>query len=284
MCDPEFQNGILLATTNQERPRAKYRVQRPESKLPKLALRLHLHGQVHQEGRQQRPVDHQSGITLHLAAVVHIVMNAVSVEGEGGVAEEHHRIWGDFSLHVRILRGLIRFADGLAWVRRSAEDQFLLLLETRFLGLVIRMLDRDKHKWPGASGFQLHIGDRGTSPDPLPHDQRLFEGEGAACPHAVESGDRWQEASELGVSVPADLRDFRLGDPQRPVKSGRSVEQIRLVVIECSLKPLNRSGRDKILCRFRVANPLLEVREVKVVIFHDLGQYERGSPSTCSAR
>ena len=60
----------------------------PEVEVPDMCRAHFVRQQVQQQGGGQRTVDNQARIALDVAAVVDIVVDAVAVEGEGGVPEE----------------------------------------------------------------------------------------------------------------------------------------------------------------------------------------------------
>ena len=52
--------------------------------------------QVHKKGGAQRAVDHQAGIAFLVHGVIAIVVNAVTVKGQGRVTKQQHRIGNHF--------------------------------------------------------------------------------------------------------------------------------------------------------------------------------------------
>ena len=54
--------------------------------------------QIHQQGRNQRAMHDEPGIAFSLGHIAAVIVNAVSVEGECGVAKQQHIIRNDFAL------------------------------------------------------------------------------------------------------------------------------------------------------------------------------------------
>ena len=65
------------------------RAHRLEAKARDLVQRRMTAQQVHQQRRDQRPVDDQARIALDLGHVAPVVVDAVAVEGQRRIAEQH---------------------------------------------------------------------------------------------------------------------------------------------------------------------------------------------------
>src|SRR5690554_4805635 len=170
------------------------------------------------EGGDQRPVHHQARIALGLGDIGEVVVDAVTVEGHGGVAEQQGRAGRD---------GLVPVAGGqllaAAQLRRGrlAVDDVLFLADGQAAVLQVVVLHGDEQQRAGAAVLFLDVLDGGHLLGFGAGPQRLEEFHASASPHAVAVVRRRQEATagRMAIDAQAGL-EHRLLE-EAPLPQGR---------------------------------------------------------------
>jgi hypothetical protein len=93
--------------------------------------------QVHQQRGDQRAVHDQARVAFDLGDVLAVVVDAVAVEGERGVAEQQHVVGHDLALPLRLAFRLLGRRVGLAGLAQRAVDD-VVELHQRGIGLPLQ--------------------------------------------------------------------------------------------------------------------------------------------------
>ncbi len=185
------------------------------------AQRRQLGRQHRHPGRLQRPVHDQPGIAFLLAHVIRVVVDAVAVPGQRGVAEQQHRVGMHLARRGGVDRGgRVAGLDGLAL--GAAIDDVLLLRDRRAGGPAMSCRTVTNTSRPDPPSFSVDGQDRAGAGRPPRRMQRRVEVQAAARPHAPRQVvHRRQEAAALRMAVRAEAAGRHPVREQHPMPERR---------------------------------------------------------------
>jgi hypothetical protein len=153
---------VLPSACNAPLTRVESRAHGLEPEARDIRLRHLATHQVHQQGGNQRAVHDQTGVALDLGDVLAVVVDAVAVERQCGIAEQQDIVRHDLALPWRILRRLLRWRHDTVGALRFSIDDLVELDQRRLGGIVAAQLvaHLDEHQGTGATSLRGHVVDR----------------------------------------------------------------------------------------------------------------------------
>ena len=238
---------------------------RLELKAQHLGIGLLASQQVHQERGDQGAVHDEAGVALHLGDVLAVVVNAVTVEGEGRVAKQQHIVGHDAPLPGPLSGRGLRWRSHIIRPGGCAVNDVVVLGERHFIVAIAPQLMPHFHKDQAAGTARLffHIDDGGGAAERIANPQRFMEFKVAPGPHAARQGHGRHEATALGMTVGANVRlriDRQKVQPVPQVGqrcAGRRALKIGL--IERGRQGRIRGGGGDVFDCLNTANPVLQV-------------------------
>jgi hypothetical protein len=221
--------------------------------------------QVQQQGRDQRTMHHQTGIALGPGDISAVVMDAVAVEGQRGIAEQQHVVGDDPPRPLGILRRGCRCRRRFARLRQVAVDDVVFLVDREQAVAADLVPHLHEHQGTGAPFLHAHVVDPRGARQRLSGQQRRDELEAAARPHATRQRHRRQEATALRVAVRSDLGLAVHRQEIEPVPARRHgvTVQRRVVAVQRGAERAQRDERRRVLHGLGPTDPAAQVFDVQ---------------------
>lgn len=160
--------------------------------------------EVEQQGRDQRTVDDEAGVMLGFDAVAAVVVDAVGIERQGGVAEEQSIIRMNDALPRGICWGFRR-SGRFSRRRVVAIHDVVLFGEREAASGADFMADDDEDEWSRSPRLLFDIYDSRFTNRLVADTKRICEFEPAASPHPPRQSDWRKKRPEFRVSFNSEL-------------------------------------------------------------------------------
>ena len=161
----------------------------------------------------------EAWIALNFRDVAPVVMDAMAIEGERGIAEQQHIVRRDAAVP-----GRAGFRSDRRWhwvtrLGRSAVDDVVLFGQRKALGIGNLVLDQHKHQITRAARLVRDGFDARGALHRIAHQQGvvLFPPQTPARPHTARQRHRGQKAAARRVAVGPETALAHLGQKIKPV-------------------------------------------------------------------
>src|SRR5690606_30569558 len=222
-------------------------------KAPQASLGIGPAERPQAQGGNQRPMHHQPRIAFGCSGVGPVIMDAMTIEGNGGIAEQQGRARCDRLLPIAL--GQCR-AGGEFWRAGLAVDDVLLLADCQLAVLQIIVLDGHEQQRAGAALLLFNLEDGGDACGINSGPQRLVKLDTPAGPHAVAVVRRRQKAAPGRVAIAAEpgFRYCRLAKAPLPQR-WQSLAGLRRRLAQGSSDALQQVQAEVVMNFFAASDP-----------------------------
>ena len=162
--------------------------------------------QVEQQRRQQRTVHDKAGVAFDLRDIRMIVVDAMAVVRQRGVAKQQHGIGTNFAAPHALHRRAARRRCGIIRPRQFAVDDVVLVDQRRPSRSGDLVAHFHEYQRAAAPLLQCHVRDARHARDRVADAQRPVKFHPAARPHPPRQRHRRQKAATLRMAIRTDLR------------------------------------------------------------------------------
>src|SRR5512132_2700338 len=209
----------------------------------------------------------EAGIALDLGRVRAVIVNAVSVERQRRVAEQHGRIrahlLGVHRSHRRRLSG----APSGSSSHVLAVDDVVLIDDGEPVATGNLVTDGHEHQSAGTARLRGHVGNGRGPLRVIPDRQAPGKPYATSGPHSPRRADGRQETAQRRVTIPTEARSRHHGPEVEPVPQrwqGVSRGEERMHAIQRRLEGLRPLRCDPIPSRLGLADPLQQTSVVRL--------------------
>src|SRR6266511_5027469 len=148
----------------------------------------------------------EAGVALDLGRIISVIVNAVSVEGQGRIAKQHGRIRAHLLGVCRPGRRRLSDAPSGSSSGVLAVDDVVLIDDGEPVATRYLVTDGHEHQSAGAARLRGHVGN-GRSPLRMIADRQApGELDATASPHSPSRADGRQETTQGRVTIPTQSR------------------------------------------------------------------------------